>query len=48
MSRKPVPIWKRESTVNKTMRLFARHKLIVTDRLHGMIFQLFPEQHALR
>ena len=40
MSRKPVPIWKRESTVNKTMRLFARHKLIVTDRLHGMIFSI--------
>ena len=38
MSKRRVPTWKREAEVNKGLEAFASCTIVVTDRLHGMIF----------
>ncbi len=33
-----IPLWRRNYQINKNMRVFSEAKLVITDRLHGMIF----------
>ena len=38
----------RKEVVNNKLQEFAKKKLVITDRLHAMIFQLLREHHVLR
>mgnify|MGYP001059217178 CR=1 FL=1 len=38
-----IPKNKREATLKSTLSFFAKHKLVITDRLHGVVFSIITE-----
>ncbi len=42
-----IPKWKREHVINRKIKIFSHSSLVVTDRLHGMIFAVLTNCNCI-
>ncbi len=47
ISNNPIPKWKRKKILHKTASSFSKCELVITDRLHGMIFAAITDTRCI-